>query len=387
MYRLILFLSICALWFEMSRAQNPPKLAEHRPRARELGIRPGIYDPGPKNAITDVGGVLVGQVTITQGENVRTGVTAILPHAGNIFQEKVAGAVFTYNAFGKLVGSTQANELGQIETPIVLTNTLSVWDAAAALADWSLALPGNENVRSVNPLVGETNDGWLNDIRGLHIKAEHVRRALQQATAGPVEEGSVGAGEGTMAFGWKGGIGTSSRHLPEKEGGFTLGVLVQTNFGGGLTIAGVPVWKKLQPPSQQSRTWDSSPRNPADGSCMMIIATDAPLDSRQLHRLAARAILGMARAGSTGSNGSGDFVIAFSTTNHSSFGAVRGPALSLLGEDALSPLFEAAAEATEEAIDDSLLTAESVTGRDGHTAVAIPISRLREILAEAGDVK
>lgn len=387
MYRLILFLSICALWCGTSRAQNPSKLAEHRPRAREVGIRPGVYDPGPKNAITDVGGVLVGQVTISRGENVRTGVTAILPHAGNIFQEKVAGAVFTYNAFGKLVGSTQVNELGQIETPIVLTNTLSAWDAAAALADWTLVLLGNENVRSVNPLVGETNDGWLNDIRGFHIKAEHVKRALEQATAGPVEEGTVGAGEGTMAFGWKGGIGTSSRHLPEKEGGFTLGVLVQTNFGGRLTIAGVPVWRKLQPPFQQSRTLDSSPRSPADGSCMMIIATDAPLDSRQLHRLAARAILGMARTGSTGSNGSGDFVIAFSTTNRSSFGAARGPALSLLGEDALSPLFEAAAEATEEAIDDSLLTAETVTGRDGHTAAAIPISRLREILAEAGEVK
>ena len=387
MYRLILFLSICTLWLGAPRAQNPPNPSERRPRARELGIRPGVYDPGPKNAITDVEGVLVGQVTITQGENVRTGVTAILPHAGNIFQEKVAGAVFIYNAFGKLVGSTQVNELGQIETPIVLTNTLSVWDTAAALADWTLALPGNENVRSVNALVGETNDGWLNDIRGFHVKAEHVKRALQQASGGPVEEGSVGAGEGTLAFGWKGGIGTSSRHLPEKEGGFTLGVLVQTNFGGRLTIAGVPVWTKLQPPSEQSHTFESSPRNPADGSCMMVIATDAPLDSRQLHRLAARAILGMARAGSTGSNGSGDFVIAFSTTNHSRFGAARGPAISLLGEDALSPLLEAAAEATEEAIDDSLLKAEAVSGRDGHVAAAIPISRLREILAEAGEVK
>jgi len=329
--------------------------------------------------------VQVGQVTITQGENVRTGVTAILPNAGNVFQEKVAGAVFTYNAFGKLVGSAQVNELGQIETPIVLTNTLSVWNAAAGLADWILALPGNENVRSVNPLVGETNDGWLNDIRGFQVKTEHVKRALQEASARPVEEGSVGAGEGTIAFGWKGGIGTSSRHLPEKEGGFMVGVLVQTNFGGRLTIAGVPVWKKLQPPSQQSHTLDSSPRIPADGSCMMVIATDAPLDSRQLHRLAARAMLGMARAGSTGSNGSGDFVIAFSTTKRIGFGAARGPQLSLVGEDALSPLFEAAAEATEEAIDDSLLKAQSVTGRDGHTAVAIPISRVREILAEAGE--
>jgi D-aminopeptidase len=384
-YRLILFLFICALWSQAPRAQNPPNTAEHRRRARDLGIRPGVYGPGPKNGITDVGGVRVGQVTITEGENVRTGVTAILPNAGNVFQEKVAGAIFNYNAFGKLVGAAQVNELGQIETPIVLTNTLSVWNAAAALADWILALPGNENVRSVNPLVGETNDGWLNDIRGFHVKTEHVKRALQEASAGAVEEGSVGAGEGTIAFGWKGGIGTSSRHLPEKEGGFMVGVLVQTNFGGRLTIAGVPVWKKLQPPSQQSHTLDSSPRTPADGSCMMAIATDAPLDSRQLRRLAARAILGMARAGSTGSNGSGDFVIAFSTTNRIGFGAERGPRISLVGEDALSPLFEAAAEATEEAIDDSLLTAQSVTGRDGHTAVAIPISRVREILAEAGE--
>ena len=387
MYRLILLLALGALWSETSRGQNPPNLAEQRPRARELGIRRGIYEPGPKNAITDVGGVLVGQVTLATGQNVRTGVTAILPHPGNVFQEKVAGAVFTYNAFGKLVGSTQVNELGQIETPIVLTNTLGVWDAAAALADWTLALPGNESVRSVNPLVGETNDGWLNDIRGFHIRAEHVKRALEQASSGPVEEGSVGAGEGTIAFGWKGGIGTSSRHLPEKEGGFTLGVLVQTNFGGRLTIAGVPVWKKLQPPSDESRRTESSPRNQADGSCMMVVATDAPLDSRQLRRLAARAILGMARAGSTGSNGSGDFVIAFSTTNPSRFAAARGAAISFLAEDALSPLFEAAAEATEEAIDDSLLKAETVTGRDGHVAMAIPLSRLREILAEAGEAK
>jgi D-aminopeptidase len=385
--RIFLFILGSALWPTGAGAQNTADLTEHRPRARELGIRPGIYDPGPKNGITDVAGVLVGQVTITQGSNVRTGVTAILPHGENIFQDKVAGAVFIYNAFGKLVGSTQVNELGQIETPIVLTNTLSVWEAAAALANWTLRLPGNENVASVNPVVGETNDGWLNDIRGFHVKPEHVKRALQEASAGPVEEGSVGAGEGTTAFGWKGGIGTSSRHLPEKEGGFMLGVLVQTNFGGRLTIAGVPVWKKLQPPTQQSHMPDSSARNQADGSCMIVIATDAPLDSRQLHRFAARAIWGLARAGSTGSQGSGDFVIAFSTTNHITYGRSRAPAISLLGEDALSPLFEAAADATEEAIDDSLLKAESVTGREGHVAPAIPISRLREILLEAGAAK
>ena len=362
-------------------AQTPTQ--EHRPRVREIGIHPGVYDPGPNNAITDVAGVQVGQVTLIGGENVRTGVTAILPHAGNIFQDKVAGAVFVFNAFGKLVGSTQVAELGQIETPIVLTNTLSVWDAAAAVAGWTLAQPGNKEVFSVNPLVGETNDGWLNDIRGFHVTAEDVKRALREARSGPVEEGSVGAGEGTIAFGWKGGIGTSSRHLSEKEGGFVVGVLVQTNFGGRLTIAGVPVWKELQPSRTLSRNSDSPPRNPADGSCMIVIATDAPLDARQLRRLAARAFLGMARAGSTGSNGSGDFAIAFSTTNRIAFGAARDPALSLLGEDALSPLFEVVVDATEEAIDNSLLKAHTVRGRDGHVAEAIPIDRLRAILNTA----
>ena len=354
---------------------------EHRPRARELGIHPGVYDPGLNNAITDVAGVQVGQVTLIQGENVRTGVTAILPHPGNIFQDKVAGAVFVYNAFGKLVGSTQVTELGQIETPIVLTNTLSVWDAAAAVASWTLAQPGNKEVFSVNPVVGETNDGWLNDIRGFHVGTEDVKRALREARGGPVEEGSVGAGEGTMAFGWKGGIGTSSRHLPEKEGGFVVGVLVQANFGGRLTIAGVPVWKELQPSQALSRNSESPQRNPADGSCMIVLATNAPLDARQLRRLAARAFLGMARAGSTGSNGSGDFAIAFSTTNRIAFSAARGSALSLVGEDALSPLFEAAVDATEEAIDNALLKAQTVRGRDGHVAEAIPIDRLRAILS------
>ncbi len=356
---------------------------DHRPRARELGIHPGIYDPGPNNAITDVSGVHVGQVTIVKADNVRTGVTAVLPHPGNIFQDKVAGAVSVYNAFGKLVGSTQVTELGQIETPIVLSNTLSVWDAAAAVASWTLAQPDNHDVRSVNPVVGETNDGWLNDIRGFHVKSEDVTRALREARSGPVEEGAVGAGEGTIAFGWKGGIGTSSRHLPEKEGGFMVGVLVQANFGGRLTIAGVPVWKELHPSGSLSRSFDSSSRNQADGSCMIIVATDAPLDARQLRRLGARAFLGMARAGSTGSNGSGDFAIAFSATNRIAFAATRGPALSLLGDDALSPLFEAVADATEEAIDNALLKAQTVRGRDGHVAEAIPIERLRELLSAA----
>lgn len=370
-----------------ARPQNPPA-RETRPRARELGVRPGVYDPAPKNAITDVAGVLVGQVTISEADDVRTGVTVILPHGGNMFQDKVAGAVFVYNAFGKLVGSTQVNELGQIETPIVLTNTLSVWDAASALTAWTLTQEGNEDVRSVNPLVGETNDGWLNDIRGFHVKAEDVKRALREANNGPVEEGSVGAGEGTIAFGWKGGIGTSSRHLREAEGGYTVGVLVQTNFGGRLTMAGVPIWKKLQPTIERAHkanpTIDRSRENQADGSCMIVVATDAPLDSRQLRRLAARAILGLARAGSSGSNGSGDFAIAFSTTNRISNARLPGPGIPRLAEEALSPLFEAVIDATEEAIDDSLLKAQTVIGRDRHIAEAIPIASLRELLAQSG---
>ena len=379
--RMLLAIAVAVISTPGLLAQQPEP--SHRPRARELGIHPGIYDPGPNNAITDVPGVQVGQVTIVKGENVRTGVTAVLPHAGNIFQDKVAGAIFVFNAFGKLVGSTQVIELGQIETPIVLTNTLSVGEASTALVSWTLAQPGNEDVLSVNPVVGETNDGWLNNIRGFHVGAEDIKRALDEARSGPVEEGSVGAGQGTIAFGWKGGIGTSSRHLPEKAGGFMIGVLVQTNFGGRLTIAGVPVWEKLKPTHATSRRSKSPVRNEADGSCMIIIATDAPLDARQLRRLAARAFLGMGRSGSTGSNGSGDFAVAFSTTNRIAFNAARTPAISLLGEDALSPLFEAAIDATEEAIDNSLLKAQTVHGRDGHVADAIPIDRLREILGAA----
>jgi D-aminopeptidase len=348
-----------------------PVRTDTRPRARDLGIRPGLHEPGPLNAITDVAGVRVGHVTLNEGASVRTGVTAILPHAGNPFQEKVAAAVHVFNAFGKLVGSTQVEELGQLETPVLLTNTLSVWDAAAAMADWMLARPGNEGVRSINPVVGETNDGYLNDIRGRHVKADHVRRALEGAGAGAVEEGSVGAGAGTMAFGWKGGIGTSSRKLADARGGFTLGVLVQTNFGGSLTIDGVPVWRELRPPERAGS---------GDGSCMIAVATDAPLDARQLRRLAARAVHGMARAGSSGSSGSGDFVIAFSTTNRP--GAAT-PARAV-PEDGLSPLFQAVIEATEEAIVNSLLRATTVRGRDGHLAEAIPIDRLRDALRRAG---
>jgi D-aminopeptidase len=378
-----LLLVFCLL-VQSSRSQTTPQ-PESRPRARDLGLTFGLYDPGPQNAITDVPGVLVGQVTLIEGENVRTGVTAVRPHRGNLFQDKVAGAVFAYNAFGKLVGSTQVNELGQIETPIVLTNTLSVFDAASAVAHWTVAEPGNENVPRSNAFVGETNDGWLNDIRGFHVKGADVTRAINQANDGPVAEGTVGAGTGTVAFGWKGGIGTSSRHLPEKEGGFTIGVLTQTNFGGRLTIAGVPVWKSLQP-MQAATLRNASPvsafpaHNSADGSCMIVVATDAPLDARQLHRLAARAILGLARVGSTGSNGSGDYAIAFSTSNRISQTAARTTPLGLLSEEGLSPLFEAVIDATEEAIVNSILKATTVRGFQGHQANALPISQLRQLL-------
>ena len=358
-------LAVMALVVQASEQEQPV-----RPRARELGIKPGIYEPGPLNAITDVAGVRVGQVTIREGTNVRTGVTAIVPHPGNMFQHKVAAAVYAYNAFGKLVGATQVQELGQLETPILLTNTLSVWDAAAAMADWELAQPGNEEVRSINPVVGETNDGWLNDIRGRHVKVDQVRQALNSASDGPVDEGSVGAGTGTIALGWKGGIGTSSRRLPANDGGNTVGVLVQTNFGGRLTIEGVPVWRELKS--------DESPTR--GGSCMIVVATDAPLDARQLRRLAARAILGMARTGSSGSAGSGDYVIAFSTASWLPAGPGTKATFQAVNDDSLSPLFEAVSEATEEAIYNSLLRATTVTGRDAHVAEAIPIDRLREIL-------
>lgn len=354
-----------------------------RPRARDLGIRIGVYEPGPLDAITDVDGVRVGQTTIIEGDNVRTGVTAIFPHAGNMFQQKVAGAVYVFNAFGKLVGSTQVNELGQIETPILLTNTLSVWDAAAALTDWMLALPGNEDVRSINPVVGETNDGWLNDIRGRHVKAEDVERALESARGGAVEEGTVGAGTGTVAFGWKGGIGTSSRKLGSAVGGYTVGVLVQTNFGGNLTIAGVPVYRELRP-SRGTTAARGEKRNEADGSCMMVVGTDAPLDARQLMRLAKRATFGLARSGSSGSNGSGDFVIAFSTTTKIAAASEEAVQTSLLSEESLSPLFEAVIEATEEAIDNSLLRATTVKGRDGHVIEALPMKKVKEILKNRG---
>jgi D-aminopeptidase len=354
-------------------------MAQTRPRARDFNIGPGVYPPGKLNAITDIAGVLVGHTTVIAGDNVRTGVTAILPHGGNLFQDKVAGAVFVGNAFGKLAGSTQVNELGTIETPIILTNTLSVGVAMDAVVRYTLKQPGNEQVGSVNALVGETNDGRLNDIRGLHVTPQHVLDAIANARGGPVAEGSVGAGTGTVAFGWKGGIGTSSRVLP---GGYVVGVLVQTNFGGNLTIAGVPIFKSLQPGRRIGGGPGVDPnQTSADGSCMLVVATDAPLDARDLRRLAARAVFGLARTGSSYSNGSGDFAIAFSTSPEmrSRFGETEPRSRRVLPTDAVSPLFEAALEATEEAVYNSLFQATTVTSKSG-TVEAIPVSRVKELV-------
>ena len=349
-----------------------------RPRARDLGIAPGSLTPGPLNAITDVADVRVGHVTLVEGDNVRTGVTAILPHGGNLFQNKVAGAVFVGNAFGKLAGSTQVQELGTIETPIVLTNTLSVGTAADAVVRWTTAQPGNENVRSVNALVGETNDGTLNDIRGQHVTRDHVLAAINGAKAGAVDEGAVGAGTGTIAFGWKGGIGTSSRTVRQganSADAWTVGVLVQTNYGGKLVINGVPVWKELTPQRGQVG---------GDGSCMIVVATDAPLDAKNLQRLAARAIFALARTGSTYSNGSGDFAIAFTTHASQRVTAAAGPQVrSVLPTDGVSGLFEAVLDATEEAVDNSLLKATDATA-NGRTVRAIPIDALQTLLKKYG---
>jgi D-aminopeptidase len=361
-----------------------------RPRARDLGLKPGVFEPGPLNAITDVAGVSVGHTTLSQGDNIRTGVTVVVPHGGNVFQDKVPGAVFVGNAFGKLAGSTQVDELGTIETPIALTNTLSVGSAMEGLVRWTLDQPGNEKVRSVNALVGETNDGGLNDIRGQHVRPEHVLAAIKAAKNGPVDEGSVGAGTGTQAFGWKGGIGTASRKLPAAQGGYTLGVIVQSNFGGVLTMGGAPVGKLLgryayQPRSQAAADPKAEgirqKAENGDGSCMIVVATDAPISGHELKRVAARALFGLARTGSSYSNGSGDFAIAFSTAPdlRTRFGAAAPQSRTLLPADGISPLFQAALEATEEAVYNSLLRATSVTSRSGK-ADALPIDRVREIL-------
>ena len=358
---------------------------EARPRAREMGLAPGVFAPGPLNAITDVSGVSVGHATLIVDDTVRTGVTVVVPHGGNLFQDKVPGAVFVGNAFGKLAGSTQVEELGTIETPIALTNTLGVGAAMDGLVRWTLDQPGNQNVRSVNALVGETNDGGLNDIRGQHVRPQHVLDALKAASSGAVREGSVGAGTGTQAFGWKGGIGTASRKLAASQGGYTLGVIVQANYGGILTMGGAPVGQLLGRYAYQPRP-DRQPQEgvastSGDGSCLIVVATDAPLDARDLKRVAARAIFGLARTGSSYSNGSGDFAIAFSTAPglRTRFGAGAPQARTLLPADGISPLFQAALEATEEAVYNSLLPATTVTSRWG-PAEALPVDRVREIL-------
>ncbi|MDH4196453.1 MAG: P1 family peptidase [Candidatus Aminicenantes bacterium] len=357
-------------------AATAPSSSE-RPRAREFGLQLGTLPPGPLNAITDVAGVKVGQVTLSEGDRVRTGVTAILPHGGNVFQDKVPAGIAIANAYGKLTGSTQVEELGTLETPIVLTNTLSVPTAAEALIDYVLSLPGNETVGSVNPVVGETNDGWLNDIRGRHVTKAHVLEAIRRAAEGPVEEGAVGAGTGTTSFGFKAGIGTSSRRLPESRGGYTVGVLVQSNFGGILTIAGVAVGPKL-------RAEGDGAGPAADGSCLLVVATDAPLDARNLKRLARRALLGIPRTGGYYSHGSGDYAVAFSTATevrvpHRSDAPTR--TVTLLRDEAVSRLFLAAAEAAEEAILNSLFKAERTVGLDGHAVEALPLDRLKTLLS------
>ena len=397
-FALILIFLIITESFAQS---NIPK--NDRPRARDMKLRIGILPVGELNAITDVPGVRVGHSTLIRGENVRTGVTAILPHGGNLFQEKVPGAVFVGNGFGKLMGSTQVNELGEIETPILLTSTLSVPKVGDFLLDYMLALPGNENVQSINPLVAETNDGYLNDIRGRHITREDVFAAIKTAQTGKTEEGSIGAGTGTIAFGFKGGIGTASRHLPVSLGSYTVGVLVQTNYGGILTIDGAPVGvelgkyylKDVIEKSENSKQNVSQNKNDinilADGSIIIVIATDAPIDARQLKRMAARSMMGLARTGAAATNGSGDYAVAFSTAPEVRVKTAsdnRTPReVKLLSNDAMSPLFLATIEATEEAIYNSLFRATTVTGRENRTVEALPVEKTITILRKYGKIK
>jgi D-aminopeptidase len=356
--------------------------AQERGRARDFGIEPGILSPGEWNAITDVSGVKVGHTTLHRGENVRTGVTVILPHSGNLFLEKVPAAVSVGNGFGKALGFTQVQELGNLETPVALTNTLNVFSAAGALVEYMLSLPGNEEVRSVNPVAGETNDGWLNDIRGRQVQESDVLEALASASAGPVAEGNVGAGTGTLCLGFKGGIGTSSRVLSEARGGYTVGVLVQTNFGGILSINGAPVGEELN--NHYMAALDAYK---VDGSCMIVVATDAPLSSRNLERLARRTFLALGRVGSFMSNGSGDYAIAFSTHPDCRIPFRPGDVLRSVPElenDQLSPLFLAVVEATEEAIYNSLFMAEDMMGQKGRSVRALPIEQTLEILDRHG---
>lgn len=358
-------------------------ISAQQKRLRNHGIEIGVLKPGALNAITDVPGVKVGHSTLIKGDSIRTGVTAILPHSGNIFQQKVPAAIYLGNGFGKLAGYSQVKELGNLETPIVLTNTLGVATAVNALVGYSLELPGNETVRSVNAVVGETNDGYLNDIRGRHVTEKDVLQAIKNAKAGQVEEGNVGAGTGTICFGFKGGIGTSSRILPKKSGGYTVGVLAQTNFGGMLKVAGVDVGKQMG-------HYSDNFKYVTDGSCMMIVLTDAPLDSRNLERLAKRAMLGLARTGGIASNGSGDYVIAVSTAEecripYESDSTIQ--TVPALRNSAMTPLFLATIEATEEAILNSLFAAETMVGRNGHKIEALPKKRVLEMLKAAGKIR
>ncbi len=369
-----------------------PAIAQEAPRARarDLGVAPGIFAPGAHNAITDVAGVRVGQVTLVEGDKVRTGVTAILPHAGNAWRSRVPAAVHVGNGFGKFIGSTQVNELGELETPILLTCTLCVWKAADAMAAWMLDRPDMQQVRSLNVLVAETNDGDLNDIRARPVTADAVRKALEGASTGAVAEGSVGAGTGTVAFGWKGGIGTSSRKLPASLGGWTVGVLVQSNFGGVLQVAGAPVGRELGQYAFKDvlASGDGDRRGPADdrgdGSIIIVIATDAPLGDRNLRRVASRAMMGLGRTGSSASNGSGDYALAFSTADpvRRAFDAQRLSTTELANEQ-MSGVFQASVEAVEEAIYNSMFMATTVTG-NGRTVEAIPLDRVREILQRHG---
>ncbi len=386
------FFTTCAAGLAFAAAvasASPTRLAAQcaRVRARAIGVAPGVFQPGDNNAITDVAGVLVGQKTVVIGDSVRTGVTAILPHAGNMFLDRVPAAVFIGNAFGKLVGATQLRELGELETPVLLTCTLCVWRAADALTAEMLAQPGMQNVASINPVVGETNDGYLNAIRSRPISAADVQEALVSAASGPVAEGSVGAGAGTVAFQWKGGIGTSSRVLPTALGGWTVGVIVQSNFGGILQVLGAPVGRELGKYAYR----DVVEQHRGNGSIMVVIATDAPVSDRNLERVAARAMAGVARTGSDFSNGSGDFAIAFSTAEQVRRRPPASPATGQqaapsprptaeLSNDDMSPLFEAVIEATEEAIYNSMFMATSVTSH-GHTVTAIPLDSVRAILA------
>jgi D-aminopeptidase len=383
-------LAVAAISLVSSAAFAQSMTSKARPRASDLGLKIGILPTGPLNAITDVADVQVGHTTIIRGDEIRTGVTAVLPHSGNLYREKVPGAIFVGNGFGKLAGSTQVDEMGEIETPILLTSTISVPRVADSLISYMLALPGNEDVLSINPIVGETNDGYLNDIRGRHITPEEVFAAIKNARGGPVEEGAVGAGTGTVAFGWKGGIGTSSRRLPPKLGGYTVGVLVQTNFGGVLTINGSPVGQELdQYYLRKELQQQGSGTDRGNGSCMIVLATNAPLDARNLKRLAARAWLGVARTGSAASNGSGDYAIAFSTAAQVRICTEEGPLtrhVEVMTNDAMSPLFLAAIEATEEAIYNSMFRATTTTGH-GHTVEALPIDKTTDILRKYGAIK